>query len=113
MRKQTYLYGLGMNRQRRYRSRALLAELVERRVLRSPHPSQPMEWGIAVLQADRCPRVHNLRPQDAGRLHKVAGSCIGSGRLALPLSGMRSGNTPKVRFSATLGQEPEIEAGLA
>ena len=47
-----------------------------------------------------------------GAVHKGAMSCKGGIQRAGWAWGIRTENTPKVRFSAMIGEEPEVELRL-
>src|SRR5215207_1420871 len=53
-----------------------------------------------------------LRPQDVGAPQKVVQTRMGPWQHALPRVIVRLNNALKVRFSATMGHEPEVEVAL-
>jgi hypothetical protein len=71
---------------------------------------------VATFRSRSAPTSPHPLPQHLGVLHKVARPRIGRRRLPHPPQcsecNALPGQFPELRFSATLGEEPEVEVAL-
>jgi hypothetical protein len=74
-------------------------------------PSWPRRWWRRTPSGGWCERAHNTRRRGQPSLG-LPRYRDGAARLFVSPSDERRYDTPRVRFTATVGEEPEVEVGL-